>query len=148
MITIFNEKAVKKAVMACATSMLLAACNEAAMATEHVSVSKEVAKVDTSSLAKNWKGESTCRKGSAFKSYANFSTLIPTGPSSFEYIVEIPGLEGTSTINFNIAGVEVSGVAPSGVRLSGRFSNDYNRLSYSAARRADGLKCVINMVVE
>lgn len=148
MLTISNEKAVNKAVMACATSMLLVACNEATMASEHVSVSKEVAKVDASGLAKNWKGESICSKGSDFRSDAVFSTLIPTGPSSFEFIAEIPGLEGSSTINFNKAGVAVSGVSPNGAKLSGRFSNNYNSFFYTGARRADGLKCVVNMEVE
>ena len=129
-------------------ALMLAGCNNTTATSVSIAESSAVTTTKTSSLARNWKGETTCRKGSASRSYAVYSTLISTGPSTFQYIVEIPGRQGTSTINFDLSGNKVSGLAQSGAALQGTFSNDFNNLTYSAPRRADGLKCVIDMEVE
>lgn len=138
----------KTSFMLISAALMLAACNNTAETNAPLVESSTVKTIETSSLARNWKGETTCRKGSASRSYAVYSTLISTGTNKFQYIVEIPGRQGTSTINFELIGNNVSGLAQSGAALHGTFSSDYQNLTYSAPRRADGLKCVIDMEVE
>lgn len=148
MANLILSKVQKNSFLFVTAAMSLAACNNTAETSVPIAESNAVTTIQTSSLARNWKGETTCRKGSASRSYAVYSTLISTGAKTFQYIVEIPGRQGTSTINFDLSGNKVSGVAASGATLQGTFSNDFNNLTYSAPTRADGLKCVIDMEVE
>jgi len=137
-----------RSVLFVALASLITACNDTSGRVEPVAVNAPSMSILAANLPRNWKGETTCSKGRESRSYAVYSTLLPIGPDTFDMIVEIPGMEGTSTIEFKLEGSNVSGTAPNGSSLKGSFINGYNDLRYSSPKRQDGLKCIVNMETE
>ena len=131
--------------------LFLSGCNPVTQAQsnpeENYKIGNEVVNIQVRELPKNWKGESTCKKGNQTREYAVFSTLAPTDTSTFDFTVKIPGLDGSSTINFELKGRKVVGYSPNGTKFTGEFSNNFSSISYSAPPRSkDGLQCFVNMI--
>jgi hypothetical protein len=100
--------------------------------------------LDARALPVKWSGKSFCAKSTKLQTKAIVGTLTASSSKDLMVVIEIRGLQGSSTLKLKLKGDQLSGVSSNDVRLAGRVSPSLKKMTMSSnVREHDLLTCIL-----